>query len=106
MYRNSALAIVKKHESVGTGRLECDIMLVREPWIVVLENSVCERMKRKPAHVRSGCVEGFDVDAYRRGLGCVESMHFEINMISVMPTYQQLCLMTTERSDDWNRDET
>jgi len=58
--------------------------------------------QEKTADVRFGCVDGFDVDAYRRGLGFVESMHSEINMISVMPTYQQLCLRTTERSDDWN----
>src|SRR3954471_18193997 len=53
--------------------------------------------QEKTADVRFGCVDGFDVDAYRRGLGFVESMHSEINMISVMPTYQQLCLRTTEK---------
>ena len=82
---------------------------IRESLGIIPPSGGCRSRKlglrvnqEKTADVRFGCVDGFDVDAYRRGLGFVESMHSEINMISVMPTYQQLCLRTTERSDDWN----
>src|SRR3954453_7801500 len=33
-------------------------------------------MREKTARVRFGCVDGFGVDAYRRGLGLFESMAF------------------------------
>ena len=73
---------------------------------VVLENSVCDSIKRErrafALHVltvvtlmRTGEVAG-----HSRG------WHSEIKIISECRPIQQLCLMTTERSEEWNSDET
>src|SRR5438270_12353557 len=73
---------------------------------VVLENSVCDSIKRErrafALHVltvvtlmRTGEVAG-----HSRG------WHSEVKIISECRPIQQLCVMTTERSEEWNSDET